>query len=157
MNHSIYRCSQMSGDSSIIWRKVRWALGHCCWQVPWEGRGWPNIWCCFKTHILLILISSLTSALHTSNPWCVSKAQSWSKFLSSSKSSLTFHFSRLTPDPTPLMATDLSSSQSQSYAPVCCSLYPTGIPLESRQCWGFSPSFLFQGRLSNCWHPSRQV
>lgn len=134
MNHSIYRCSQMSGDSSIIWR-CSGGLGHCCWQVPWEGRRVVNIWCCFKTHILLIS--------YFLPHFCPSHKQSLDVFLKHSpdqsfifiKIIIDFSFLQTESRSNPFDDTDLSSSQSQSYAPVCCSLYPAGVPLESRQCF----------------------
>ena len=45
--------------------KVQWGPGRLLLTSSLGRKGVVNIWCCFKTHILLILISSLPSFLHT--------------------------------------------------------------------------------------------
>ena len=53
--------SDVRGQQHHLKGRCSGALGHCCWQVPWEGRQWLISDAVLK----LILISSLTSVLHT--------------------------------------------------------------------------------------------
>lgn len=122
--------------------------------------GVVNIWCCFKTHILLILISSLPSFLHTAILGVFLKHSPDQSFIFI-KIIIDFSFlqtkSRFPAwHPSPLMIL-ISTHLGLNPTLVCCSLYPTGVPLESCQCSeGFLPHSFFREAL-NCWHPSLQV
>lgn len=136
--------SDVRGQQHHLKERCSGALGHGCWQVPWEGRGWLISDAVLK-HISYWFLFPPSFCPSHSNPWCVSKAQSWSKFYLHQN----HHWLFISPDWVQIQALWWHWTQLISVSILRSSLLPPvpnwHSPRVMSMLWGFSPSFLFQG------------